>query len=128
MIHSNGRLIENPMEQRVLKKIIKMKKEGKSLRAISSEVSTQMVPISFKTVQRLLKSINRPLNRRLSQQNSPLTILTGSIITQAELCLAHGKVIACRLGCFNQGTIFNFFDKTVLYNRCESTHSAPLAK
>jgi DNA invertase Pin-like site-specific DNA recombinase len=55
MIHSNGRLIENPMEQRVLKKIIKMKKEGMSLRAISSEVSTPMVPISFKTVQRLLK-------------------------------------------------------------------------
>lgn len=55
MIHSNGRLIENPIEQRVLKKIIKMKKEGKSLRAISSEVSTPMVPISFKTVQRLLK-------------------------------------------------------------------------
>jgi len=55
MIHSNGRLIENPMEQRVLKKIIKMKKEGKSLRAISSEVSTPMVPVSFKTVQRLLK-------------------------------------------------------------------------
>jgi len=55
MIHSNGRLIENPMEQRVLKKIIKMKKEGKSLRAISSEVSTPMVRISFKTVQRLLK-------------------------------------------------------------------------
>lgn len=55
MIHSNGQLIENPMEQRVLKKIIKMKKEGKSLRAISSEVSTPMVPISFKTVQRLLK-------------------------------------------------------------------------
>lgn len=55
MIHSNGRLVENPMEQRVLKKIIKMKKEGKSLRAISSEVSTPMVPISFKTVQRLLK-------------------------------------------------------------------------
>jgi len=55
MIHSNGRLIENPMEQRMLKKIINMKKEGKSLRAISSEVSTPMVRISFKTVQRLLK-------------------------------------------------------------------------
>lgn len=55
MIHSNGRLIENPMEQKVLKKIIKMKKEGKSLRAISAEVSTPMVPVSFKTVQRLLK-------------------------------------------------------------------------
>jgi len=55
IIHSNGRLIENPMEQKVLKNIIKMKKKGKSLRAISSEVSTRMVPISFKTVQRLLK-------------------------------------------------------------------------
>ncbi|MAM72016.1 MAG: hypothetical protein CMP91_12820 [Gammaproteobacteria bacterium] len=55
MIHSNGRLIENPMEQKVLKKIIKMKKQGKSLRAISAEVSTPMVPVSFKTVQRLLK-------------------------------------------------------------------------
>lgn len=55
MIHTNGRLIENPMEQKVLKKIIKMKKEGKSLRAISAEVSTPMVPVSFKTVQRLLK-------------------------------------------------------------------------
>lgn len=55
MIHSNGRLIENPMEQRVLKKIIEMKNQGKSLRAISSEVSTPMMPISFKTVQRLIK-------------------------------------------------------------------------
>lgn len=55
MIHSNGRLIENPMEQKVLQKIIKMKKQGKSLRAISAEVSTPMVPVSFKTVQRLLK-------------------------------------------------------------------------
>jgi DNA invertase Pin-like site-specific DNA recombinase len=55
MIHSNGRLIENPMEQRVLKKILEMKKRGKSLRAISSEVSTPMMPVSFKTVQRLIK-------------------------------------------------------------------------
>ena len=55
MIHSNGRLIENPMEQRVLRKIIEMKNQGKSLRAISSEVSTPMMPISFKTVQRLIK-------------------------------------------------------------------------
>lgn len=55
MIHDNGRLIENPMEQGVLKKIIEMKKEGKSLRSISSEVSTPVTPISFKTVQRLLK-------------------------------------------------------------------------
>lgn len=55
MIHDNGRLIENPMEQRVLKRIVQLKKQGKSLRAISSEVSTPMVPISFKTVQRLLQ-------------------------------------------------------------------------
>jgi len=55
MIHENGRLIENPMEQRVLKKIMELKKQGKSLRAISSEVSTPVVPISFKTVQRLLQ-------------------------------------------------------------------------
>ena len=55
MIHSNGRLIENPMEQRVLKKIFEMKNQGKSLRTISAEVSTPMMPISFKTVQRLLK-------------------------------------------------------------------------
>lgn len=55
MIHENGRLIENPMEQRVLRKIVDLKKQGKSLRAISSEVSTPIMPISFKTVQRLLQ-------------------------------------------------------------------------
>ncbi len=55
MIHENGRLIENPMEQRVLKKIMELKRGGKSLRAISGEVSTPVMPISFKTVQRLLQ-------------------------------------------------------------------------
>jgi len=55
MIHENGRLIENPMEQRVLRRIMELKKQGKSLRAISSEVSTPVMPISFKTVQRLLQ-------------------------------------------------------------------------
>ena len=55
MIHENGRLIENPMEQRVLKKIVDLKKQGMSLRAISNEVSTPVMPISFKTVQRLLQ-------------------------------------------------------------------------
>ena len=55
MIHDNGRLIENPMEQRVLKRIMELKKQGKSLRAISNEVSTPVMPISFKTVQRLLQ-------------------------------------------------------------------------
>jgi DNA invertase Pin-like site-specific DNA recombinase len=54
-IHDNGRLIENPMEQRVLKKIIELKQQGKSLRAISGQVSTPVLPISFKTVQRLLQ-------------------------------------------------------------------------
>lgn len=62
MIHSNGRLIENPMEQRVLKKILVMKEQGKSLRAISSEVSTPMVPVSFKTVQRLIKRHKEPIS------------------------------------------------------------------
>ena len=55
MIHENGRLIENPMEQRVLRRIMDLKKQGKSLRAISSAVSTPVMPISFKTVQRLLQ-------------------------------------------------------------------------
>lgn len=55
LIHTNGRLIENPMEQKVLKQILKMNEQGKSLRAISAEVSTPVMPISFKTVQRLLK-------------------------------------------------------------------------
>ena len=55
LIHTNGRLIENPMEQKVLKQILKMNAQGKSLRAISAEVSTPVMPISFKTVQRLLK-------------------------------------------------------------------------
>ena len=55
MIHQNGRLIENPMEQKVLKQIVNLKKEGKSLRAISKLVSTPVMPISFKTVQRLLQ-------------------------------------------------------------------------
>lgn len=64
MIHSNGRLIENPMEQRVLKKILEMKKQGKSLRAISSEVSTPMMPVSFKTVQRLIKRHDSEMSAR----------------------------------------------------------------
>jgi DNA invertase Pin-like site-specific DNA recombinase len=55
MIHENGRLIENPLEQRVLRRIMELKKLGKSLRAISSEVSTPVMPVSFKTVQRLLQ-------------------------------------------------------------------------
>ncbi len=55
MIHQNGRLIENPMEQKILRKIMDLKKQGKSLRAISREVSTPMIPISFKTVQRFLQ-------------------------------------------------------------------------
>lgn len=55
MIHSNGRLIENPMEQKVLRRILTLHEQGWSLRAISAEISTPMMPISFKTVQRILK-------------------------------------------------------------------------
>ncbi len=77
MIHSNGRLIENPMEQRVLKKIIKMKKDGKSLRAISSEVSTPMVPISFKTVQRLLKKHEAAYEAVPDSVNGPIKSSSG---------------------------------------------------
>ena len=55
MIHENGKLIENPIEQRLLKRILDLKRAGKSLRSISDEVSTPLAPISFKTVQRLLQ-------------------------------------------------------------------------
>lgn len=55
MIHTNGRLIEHPMEQRVLKRIKQLREQGKSLRAIAAEVSTPVAPISFKTVQRILQ-------------------------------------------------------------------------
>lgn len=55
MIHSNGRLIENPLEQKVLKRILQLRNQGKSLRAIAEEVSTPVAPVSFKTVQRILQ-------------------------------------------------------------------------
>ncbi|MES3008072.1 MAG: recombinase family protein [Pseudomonadota bacterium] len=55
MIHSNGRLIENPMEQKVLKKIMQLREQGLSLRSIAAEVSTPVAPVSFKTVQRILQ-------------------------------------------------------------------------
>ena len=55
MIHDNGRLIENPLEQRLLKRILELKRAGKSLRSISDAVSTPLAPVSFKTVQRLLQ-------------------------------------------------------------------------
>ncbi len=61
MMCENGKLVENLMEQRVLRKIMDLKKQGKSLRAISSEVSTPVTPISFKTVQRLLRRHTEPL-------------------------------------------------------------------
>jgi len=51
-----------------LKKILEMKKLGKSLRAISAEVSTPMMPVSFKTVQRLIKRHETELS---SRQGSP---------------------------------------------------------
>jgi hypothetical protein len=55
MIHSNGRLIENSMEQKVLKRILQLRDQGKSLRVIAAEVSTPVAPVSFKTVQRILQ-------------------------------------------------------------------------
>lgn len=55
MIHSNGRLIENPLEQKVLKRIMQLRDQGKSLRFIAEEVSTPVAPISFKTVQRIFQ-------------------------------------------------------------------------
>ena len=55
MVHENGKLIENPIEQRLLKRIFNLKRAGKSLRSISEEVSTPLAPVSFKTVQRLLQ-------------------------------------------------------------------------
>ena len=64
MIHTNGRLIESPMEQKILKKILEMKKQGKSLRTISSEISTPVMPVSFKTVQRLIKRHNSEITAR----------------------------------------------------------------
>jgi len=70
LIHSNGRLIENPMEQKVLKQIIRMNQQGKSLRAISAEVSTPVMPISFKTVQRLLKRHQHQATQLLSEQSA----------------------------------------------------------
>ena len=55
MIHSNGRLIENPMEQKVLKRIMQLREQGLSLRSIAAQVSTPVAPVSFKTVQRILQ-------------------------------------------------------------------------
>ena len=55
MVHENGKLIENPLEQRLLKKILELKRAGNSLRSISDAVSTPLAPVSFKTVQRLLQ-------------------------------------------------------------------------
>ena len=55
MVHENGKLIENPLEQRLLRRILELKRAGKSLRSISESVSTPLAPVSFKTVQRLLQ-------------------------------------------------------------------------
>ncbi|MDT8429493.1 MAG: recombinase family protein [Pseudomonadales bacterium] len=58
MIHENGRLLEHPLEQRIVKRILALKQQGRSLRAIAAEVSTPIAPISFKTVQRVLQRQN----------------------------------------------------------------------
>ena len=64
MIHSNGRLIENPMEQKVLRRMLTLHEQGWSLRSISQEISTPMAPISFKTVQRILKRFEQMANAK----------------------------------------------------------------
>ncbi|WP_339868165.1 hypothetical protein [Pseudohongiella nitratireducens] len=55
MVHSNGKLIENPLEQKVLRQIHQLRQRGYSLRDIARQVSTPVAPVSFKTVQRILK-------------------------------------------------------------------------
>lgn len=57
-VHENGRLIENPTEQRTVEKIRTLRQKGQSLRAIASAVSTPIAPISFKTVQRVLQRLD----------------------------------------------------------------------
>lgn len=74
MIHENGRLIENPMEQKVLYKIIELKKQGKSLRVISQEVSTPIMPISFKTVQRLLQRHANQVQESISPEGPVINL------------------------------------------------------
>ncbi|ALO46471.1 recombinase family protein [Pseudohongiella spirulinae] len=59
MVHSNGKLVENPLEQRVLKQIRQLRSQGHSLRVIARKVSTPVAPISFKTVQRVLQRDER---------------------------------------------------------------------
>lgn len=57
-VHENGRLIENPTEQRTVEKIKALRQKGQSLRAIAAAVSTPIAPISFKTVQRVLQRLD----------------------------------------------------------------------
>lgn len=62
MVHSNGKLVENPLEQRVLKQIRQLRSQGYSLRNIARKVSTPVAPISFKTVQRVLQRDESGIN------------------------------------------------------------------
>lgn len=55
MVHESGRLIENPMEQNMIRRIVYLRELGWSLRIIAEKVSTPATPISFKTVQRVLQ-------------------------------------------------------------------------
>ncbi len=57
-VHDNGRLIENPIEQRTVAEIRSLRQKGRSLRAIAAAVSTPLAPISFKTVQRVLQRLD----------------------------------------------------------------------
>ncbi len=55
MIHQNGKLIRNPVEQRLIERMIKLSRQGWSLRAIAAKLSTPATPVTFKTVHRVLQ-------------------------------------------------------------------------
>ena len=55
MVHQSGRLIENPMEQSMIRRILYLRELGWSLRDIARKVGRPAAPISFKTVQRVLQ-------------------------------------------------------------------------
>jgi len=57
MVHQSGRLIENPMEQNMIRRMLQLRELGWSLRAIAGKVGTPAAPISFKTVQRVLQRV-----------------------------------------------------------------------
>ena len=84
MIADNGRLVEHPLEQQMLRRIMELKQQGKSLRAISDQVSTPRLPVSFKTVQRLLQ--------RRAGQLAGRVVLPGRPELQRQTAEQHGEL------------------------------------